>query len=193
MELRTRRLNLRGINKNSLIFLGIIVLSLIAIFFLIGSKLKSPSPISGQKTQVKDAKAVTGINQEFSFPLKDDKGKEVSRIKFFIENAEIRDEIIVRGQKATSARGRTFLILNLKLTNDLNQSVEINTKDYLRLGLSSKENEWLAPDIHNDPVSVQAISTKYTRVGFAVNEGEKSFKLQIGEINGEKVVLDINL
>lgn len=136
--------------------------------------------------KVAAARATTELGREFEFPLISDSGEEVSKIKYKLELAELRSEIVVKGQKATAIKGREFLIINLKITNEHNQSIEINTRDYIRLSVNKNENEWLAPDIHNDPVNVQAISTKYTRIGFPINSNDKNLVLQIGEINGSK-------
>ena len=122
----------------------------------------------------------------FAFPLKDNKVEKVAEVKYMIEKAELRDEIIVQGKRATAVKGRTFLIFNLKVSNEFTQSIEINTKDYVRLSVNGNEEEWLAPDIHNDPVTVQAISTKYTRVGFPINDSDTNLIIRIGEIEGEK-------
>ena len=143
------------------------------------------------RVEIKEAKKTMEVNQEFNFPLKNDKGDEISNIKFAIERAELRDEIIVKGKRATSVKGRTFLIINLKIVNDFKQSIEIKTRDYIRLAVNGNEKEWLAPDIHNDPVEIQPISTKYTRVGFPINDTDRKLKLQIGEVNGEKKIIDL--
>ena len=68
----------------------------------------------------------------------------------------------------------------------------MNTRDYVRLTVNNG-SEWLAPDIHNDPVEIQAISTKYTRIGFPISDTDKKLKLQIGEINGDKEIVDLKL
>lgn len=141
--------------------------------------------------QVAPAKATTPIGKEFTFPLKNEKGSEVSKIKYVIESAELRYEIIVKGQRARSIKGRIFLIFNLKIVNDFKQKIEIQTSDYLRLSVNDSKNAWLAPDIHSDPVAIQAISTKYIKVGFAINESDKDLILRIGEINGEKQDLEV--
>lgn len=146
-----------------------------------------------QRYQLKAAKAKAELNHEFSFPLNNEKGIEVSRIKYVLQNVELRDEIVVKGKKATAIKGRTFMIINLKIVNDFERSIEINTKDYIRLSVNGLETELLAPDIHNDPVTIQAISTKYSRVGFPINDTDTNLKLKVGEINGEKQTLDINL
>lgn len=129
------------------------------------------------------------LNKEYSFPIKNDAGKEISQIKYILELAEIRDEIVVKGQKATAIKGRTFLIINLKIKNELNKKIEVNTRDYVRL--STNNNEWIAPEIYNDPVEIQPISTKFTRIGFPINDNNFNFKMQLGEITGTKDIFDL--
>ncbi|MEK6881741.1 MAG: hypothetical protein AABY22_19140, partial [Nanoarchaeota archaeon] len=63
------------------------------------------------------------INRDFEFPLKDDAGKEQGKVKFNIENAEIRDEIVLKGKKATALKDKTFLIINLKITNGSDKTI----------------------------------------------------------------------
>lgn len=177
-----------------LIILGaILVLLLLSIRFLnsFGASNAQVQGTQAVKSDLIPPKAVKEVNKEFTFPIKDNKGKEVSSIKYLIENAQLQDEIIIKGQKATAVKGRTFLIFNLKITNGHNLAVQINTRDYLRLSTEGS-NELLAPDIHNDPVEIQAISTKITRIGFPVDEISKNFKLQIGEIDGTKETFDLN-
>lgn len=146
---------------------------------------------SDSKFDVQKPKASITLSKDFSFPLKNDKGEEIGKIKYTLENAELRDEIVVKGQKAVAVKGRIFLIVNLKIVNDSSQGIQINTRDYVRLSMNNNEKELLAPDIHNDPVEVQAISTKPTRLGFSINESDKNLKLHIGEIKGDKTTVDI--
>lgn len=145
------------------------------------------------KTTIKEAKATQSLNREFKFPLKNEKGETLGEIKYVLENAEIRDEIIVKGKKATAVSGREFLVFNVKVTNDTNQTISMNTKDYVRLFVNGNENEPLSPSIHNDPVVVDAISVKSTRIGFAVNESDKKLQVKVGEIKGNKESIDLEL
>ena len=165
-----------------LFLVGIIVLAFIFGARLLGKR----GNVAGDQIEVGVAEKTLEINKEFAFPLKDNKGEKVAEVKYMIEKAELRDEIIVQGKRATAVKGRTFLIFNLKVSNEFTQSIEINTKDYVRLSVNGNEEEWLAPDIHNDPVTVQAISTKYTRVGFPINDSDTNLIIRIGEIEGEK-------
>lgn len=152
----------------------------------------SKSITSSEKAALKDALKTLPLNREFKFPLKDEKNETVGEIKYTIENIELRDEIIIKGKKAYAVKGRAFLILNLKITNDSSKTISMNTKDYARLFVNNNENEPLSPSIHNDPVVVDAISVKPTRIGFAISENDKNIKLKIGEIKGEKTTVDIN-
>lgn len=163
---------------------------------LLGFKVLSSVSFSSRadnKTEVKGAIATQDINQEFTFPLKDAQGTQIGALKYMLEQTELRDEIIVKGQRANAIQGRTFVILTIKITNDFTQPVQINTRDYIRLSVNGNTQELLAPDIHNDPVEVQAISTKYTRVGFPINTNDKDLVLWVGEINGEKQQIPVTL
>jgi hypothetical protein len=73
----------------------------------------------------------------------------------------------------------------------LDKGIEINSRDYVRLIVDGNTKEMLAPEIHNDPVEAQAISTKYTRVGFPINTSDKNLVLQVGEINGPKQTIKL--
>lgn len=171
---------------------GFIVVAGLLAFGISKTNFLSAGNSFGEKTEIAPANATLGLNKELIYPLKDDKGTQVSQFKYTVEDAELRDEIIVKGQRATAIKGRTFLILNLKINNEYNQAIQVNTRDYIRLSVNNNEAELLAPDIHNDPVEIQAISTKFTRVGFPINESDTNIKLKLGEINGNKESVDIN-
>lgn len=182
-----------GENKKKIIYVIITIVGIIAILFFVRGLASSISKDSkNDQIDIKSAEKLTDLNKEFAFPLKNSEGEEVSSFKYEIVSAELRDEIIVQGQKATAVKGRKFMIVNLKLSNSFDKSIEVNTRDYIRLSVNENQDEWLAPDIHNDPVEIQAISTKNTRVGFPINESDTKLVLQIGEINGEKQKVDIN-
>lgn len=179
----------------SYIFIGLAVL--IIVFLLVRfnpfSASNSQAATGGSKASIKEAIATQPLNRVFKFPLKGEKDVVIGEIKYVIENAELRDEIIVKGKKANAVSGRTFLTFNLKITNDTNQTISMNTKDYIRLFVNGNEQEPLSPSIHNDPVVVDAISVKPTRIGFAINESDKDLKIKVGEIKGEKqeIVLEL--
>ncbi len=130
------------------------------------------------------------INQDFTFTI--GSGFNKVSLKYTLLSAESAKDIVIRGQTAHSVPGRAFLILSLKLTNSQNKGVLINTRDYVRMSPAGS-SDWLAADIHNDPVEVQAISSQFTRIGFAIDDTVHDFKLQIGDINDKKSVIDFSL
>lgn len=161
------------------------------ILFVKSTQTQTNQNLSAVKPLAPTAKSTFEINKEFDFPIKDSDGKTISTIKYIVESASIQDEILVKGERARAVQGRTFLIINLKIKNTYKQGIQINSRDYVRLVLDGNKEELIAADIHNDPVEVQAISTKTTRIGFPINEIHKSLELQVGEINGKKETIQI--
>ncbi|KKQ51600.1 hypothetical protein A2865_01450 [Candidatus Woesebacteria bacterium RIFCSPHIGHO2_01_FULL_39_17] len=132
----------------------------------------------------------TVIGKSITIPIKDSQGNTVNELKYTLDDYEITDEIIVNGKKANAVKGRAFLIVNITIDNPLGNSIQVNTRDYIRLSVNESEN-WVAPDIHNDPVEIQPIAGKVTRLGFPINEDDSNFSLQIGELNGQKEVINL--
>ncbi len=162
-------------------------------FLYLANKKDSPSTSDNQRLEVAKAIDSTSVNETFSFPLKDSKGVEVSKVEYTVEDTELKNEILVKGKKASSVTGRTFLVVNIKIKNTYGKSIDVATRDYLRLSVNGNESEWLAPDIHNDPVTVQADSVKMTRLAFPINETDKDLKLRIGELSSEKKIIPLDL
>jgi len=189
----------RKLNKKAVLKGAFFVVALVLVIFLVRgvSKFKGFTGKSGLNSsdvrpEVAGAKSSMELNREFSFPLKTAKGVEVSRFKYILQNAELRDEILVKGQKATAIKGKTFLVVNLKISNEFNQASKINSKDYIRLSVNGNKDEWLAPEYHNDPVEVQAQSTKYTRIGFPISDNDGNLLLRVGEIDGSKEEVSVS-
>lgn len=166
--------------------LTILILIVLGILVLVGRKFLLSNNKSDQRIELKGALATSILNKTIQIPVLDSKGATVTNVAYTIESAELRDEIIVQSRRMVAIQGRLFLILNIKLVNEYNKELEIKAGDYVRLSLNNNEKELLAPDIHNDPVRVQAISTKYTRVGFPIYDKSTNTVLYIGAITGQK-------
>lgn len=188
-----------GIIENKLARYGAGFAALLLMFFVFRAITSSSSDESVQgatdqsSIELNEPLASQDVNKEITFPITDNSGAEVGEVLMVLEKAEVRDELIVKGKKAASVQGRVFLVLNLKVTNSFERAIEVNTRDYFRVAVGGDESEWLAPDIHNDPVKIQAISTKPTRVAFPVDAGVNTYVLQVGEIKGEKERVELNL
>lgn len=163
----------------------IIIIAVIIVLAIINllkddTKTQNYSGFGDQRINAPSTKAKQDINQTFSFTI----GK--NKIDYIIENAQLQDEIILKGQIAKSVKGKTFLILNLKIRNNTNELIQVNTRDYVRLSMNDDKNEKIALEIHNDPVSVQPISTKLTRLALPIKDSDKNLVLHVGEIDGKK-------
>lgn len=188
------RINKRNFKKYILPAVAILVVGYLALTYFNDTSANTlATSNTGERIKIADAVATTQITRPFSFPIKDNEGNEVSQFTVNVLNAELRDEIIVQGKRATSVEGRTFLVVNLEIKNDYDRSIQINTRDYFRLTMNGNEDNKFAPDVHNDPVDVQAISTKPTRIAFPVNDTDNSFVLHVGEISGTKERVELNL
>lgn len=180
-------------NKTPFILLALVV-GLIIFFGLQRSLSQSTTDAVSQdeRTNINAPLQKQSIDKSFSFPLREQDGKEVSQLIYLVESVEVRDQIIVKGQRATVIQGRRFLIVNIKLTNNFDKTINVNAKDYLRVIINGS-SEKLAPDMHSDPVEVQPISTKFTRLGMTINDTDKKITLQVGEISGKKEDIHITL
>ncbi|MCL5090730.1 MAG: hypothetical protein M1514_01835 [Patescibacteria group bacterium] len=171
-------------------FFGLIIPAAI-VFFLYRKSYQKPMAKTLPSTLVSEAKVNPRKEINKDFTLSFGSGRQKTVIRYLIESAEVTDEIVVKGQKYKAVSGRSFLILNLKITNEGSEGVQISSRDFVRLSLNG-QGEKIAPEIHNDPVEVQAISTKLTRLGFTINSNEKQFVLSLGEIKGEKQTVELS-
>jgi len=184
----------KGSMKKKILLLGgsvCIIILLVIGGYLIG---KNTQASSNQVTSIAVDKPYFSkdINRDFSFPVKDAKGNTVATITYTIESANLQNQIILQGQRADAVTGRTFLIFNVKILNPSTQNIQINTRDFIRVTVDNS-NELLAPEIHNDPVDIQPISTKYTRIGLPIDTTVTSVTLHVGEIDGTKTPITIPL
>lgn len=182
----------RNIKRNHVIIAVVAVLLVVA--FAAGKFASSGSSLgqSDERANAPTPLATQQLNNEFKFPLKDDQGKTVAQISYLVETANLQDAFIFQGKLAKAVKGRTFLIFDLKITNPYTKTIEINAKDYVRVKANGKD-EQLAPEIHNDPIQIQANSTKYTRIGLPINDTDKDLTLLIGELTGKKETIKLTL
>lgn len=171
--------------KYLLIAAGVIIFFFFVILLSSSGKSSNVSQVSAPVPVAKQM-----INRDFTFTKKDDKGVEIAKVKYTVQTAELDNQIIIKGQTATAITGRIFLIVNLAIVNNTDKDVVLDTRNYIRLSIN-KSTELLAPDIHNDPVDIQPISTKLTRVGFPINTTDKNLSLQVGEIDGTKQTINL--
>lgn len=146
----------------------------------------SPTPTLAQ---TRDKKAE--INKTISIPITNAGEEIVSEIDYELTEYEFTDEIIVQGKAANAIEGRTFFIITVRIVNKHDQTVQLNTRDYVRISVD--DSDLLAPDIHNDPVTIQSNSTHMTRLGFPMNEDQDKITIRLGNDDTEVVFIELKL
>lgn len=128
------------------------------------------------------------LDRNFSFPILDAQGEKVSELIYKISEYELTKEVSVNGRNAVFTDDNILLIFDVEITNEANNAFNIVASDYLRLSINGEE-KWIAAEINSDPVEVRPKSTKQTRIGFKILEGDSNLRLQVGEVDGEKEVI----
>ena len=181
--------------KSIFISLGVIIV-IFLIVILINMGITKSNAQSGntaaQKTQVVQPVSDQTINRDFQFSVKDKTGKVLTLFDYKILDAQFINEVVINGQKYNPIPGKTFLVINLQITNNFTQTITIAPRDYVRIMMNNSK-EKLAPDIYNDPVDVQAISTKPSKLALAVSTTDKDIQMQVGEITGTKTLIPLTL
>ena len=132
--------------------------------------------------------AQTALNSEYKFEALT-ASKKKTEIVLRLTDAEIRKEVLIQGKPATASGDKAFLILNLEFDNADTVSKYITPVDLFRL--VDDKGKKFAADVHSNMVEVAPISTKKTKIGFVVLSSQKTFKLNLGELEGEKTDLEV--
>lgn len=166
-----------------MIILGGIILFTIG--FFVGRQIAPNTTLASTTLQAPTVQAQQNIQKNFQFPVDDASGKTITTIAYTVETADKQNQVIIQGQRAYAVAGKTFLILNIKLTNPSDQTVQINARNYIRISIG-KNNELLAADMYSDPIIIQPISTETTKLGFPIDVHERNITLHVGELKGPK-------
>lgn len=172
------------------------VLILVLVIGLIGFGISKSQKVPGAPTAVANGSQTNGnptltINKEYNFPIYDKGKKTENNLKMLVTTVERSDKILINGKPASAREGKDFLIINLEISNPTSDKLNIRPVDFFRL--VDDQGQQYAADVHNDPVKAEPISIKKTRIGFLVDESQKSFKCLVGEINGDKQEITINI
>jgi hypothetical protein len=169
-------------SKKFIILLVIIIAIVVGISLIRGSNKATVNGVSTQKAISVD------LNRTFLFPTYTNQGKlvDANKIKFKITTIDKTSQVLVKDQIFTAKNNKMFLIVNLSLKNDSTATMNVIPGDLVRLSVAGSDDNKFAPDLHNNVVSVAAISTKMDRVGFVIPADAKDFTLYVGEIQKAK-------
>jgi hypothetical protein len=179
----------KSLFKRKILLIGAVLL--VIGFFLINGGIFKKKKVDGNSKPIVKSVAV---DRSFDFPALTNQGKtSPTKIKFKITNVEKTNQVLVKEQIYTAKNNKTFLIAAIELKNDASVPLNIVPGDLVRMTYNNDEDNKYAPDLHNNMVMVSAISTKLERLGFVIPEDVKQFKLYVGELEGKKEVITVNI
>lgn len=173
------------LNLQTLAVIFIILLLLIGGVFLVRRR-RASNQVRGT-TKIIDQ---IEIGKQFEFAgLHPENRKPVTeKISFTIISAEKTDQIVVKNKLYKPPQGRVFLSLNLELKNESTQELGFFSRNLVRLMIDDKP---FAPQFYNRGITVAPIAIKKDKLGFTVETKQKEFKLQVGELTGEKEIVEL--
>ena len=135
---------------------------------------------------------VLPLSHNFEVVPKTKEGKNTNG-KFPVEVTSVQkaESVLVQGQRVAARNNKEFLVLNMEISNNYNVPLYTYPVDSFRL--INVDGKKFAPTAHQGNVEVRPQSTKTSNVGFVVPIGSKKFKVEVGELNGEKTILEFTL
>ena len=139
-----------------------------------------------------EAPNVLGLSQQFEVTAKTKDGRNTNGdISVDVTGTYKAGSLLVQGQRVIARNGKEFLIINMELSNPYNVPLYLQPVDSFRL--IGDDDKKYAPTAHQGNVEIRPQSTKTSNVGFVIPKGESKFKVEIVELNSEKVVLEFSL
>lgn len=132
------------------------------------------------------------LKQNFDVVAKTKDGKNTNG-KFQVEvtSAHKAESLLIQGQKVIARNKKVFLVVNMEISNSYKVALYNQPVDSFRLiGADGKR---YAPTAHQGNVEVRPESTKTSNVGFIVPVDQKKFKVEVGDLNSDKVILEFSL
>ncbi len=134
------------------------------------------------------------LNREFEFDIQviNDQGNFLTtkeKIKFILTDAELKDEIKLKGEPKKANDGQQYLILRIELQNNSSSRLAIISNKYIRL--TDPDGKKYSPDFHNAMIAIDPLSVRRDLVAYIVNTSTKTFNFQVGELDGDKQSIEI--
>lgn len=132
------------------------------------------------------------LKQSFSVVAQTKDGKTTNgNFAIDVTGAYRSGTVLVQGTSVVAKNNKDFLVINMDITNPYNVPLYIYPVDNYRLVDSTGKK--FAPTTHQGQVEVRPQSTKQSNVGFIVPLNQNKFKIEVGQLTGDKVLLDFSL
>lgn len=167
-------------NPKRLFFVALAILAAIGLYFIFFANRSNATP------------DVLPLKQSFSVVAKTQDGKNTNgTLKIDVTGAYKTDNLLIQGSKVFARNGKQFMVMNMEISNSYNLALYTYPVDSFRL--ISDNGKKFAPTAHQGNVETRPQSTKTSNIGFIVPKDQKKFKVEVGELTGEKVVLEFSL
>lgn len=144
---------------------------------------------SNQSTQP-NLTAQIQLNQNYQMVAHDINGAALNKkLNLSFIDAKKVSSILIQGKTAQAINGKTFILLDFNIVNPDKTVYFANTSDLFRLVSGSTKT---APAVHQGVIDIRPLSTKSSNVGFLVGKDDKNFTIEVGEIDGNKRVIQVN-
>ena len=145
--------------------------------------------VAGNSTSVSQGQV--NINRKFDVAIKSSDGKPTGEdLHVTITSVEKAESILIQNKPARTKNGKIFLLINMEIRNDTKKELNVKPVDMVRL--VDSEGKTYAADVYNTDVTAEAVSIRKTRVGYVVDNSQKTFKLLIGEVREEQEPIEVN-
>lgn len=163
-----------------LLFALVVIGALVGLYIIFFSKGSSPTATT------------LPLSQNFEVVAKTKDGKNTNgKLPIEVTGAYRSDFVLVQGQRVTARNNKEFVVLNMEISNSYNVPLYTYPVDSFRL--IDADGKKFAPTAHQGNVEVRPQATKTSNVGFIVQKGIERFKVEVGELNGEKTILEFSL
>lgn len=132
------------------------------------------------------------LKQNFEVVAKTKDGKNTNG-KFQVEvtSANKAESLLIQGQRVIARNNKIFLVVNMEISNSYKVALYNQPVDSFRL--IGDDGKKYAPTAHQGNVEIRPQSTKTSNVGFVVPKDQKKFKVEVGDLNSDKVILEFSL
>lgn len=173
--------------------ISIVIAAVLVVAVLVSLRASSQGKgfVQGAAEQTSSDRKIVDINKSFEIPIKTKEGEETGeKLNVKILTMEIAKEILIQGKPAKAKDGKAFLLITMEIENPTKRQLSVKPIDMVRM--INADGKGVAAEVHNNEVSSEPVSTKKTRIGYVINEGDTHFKFLIGEVRGVQEPIEVS-
>ena len=183
-----------GAKRTIYIVLGVILLIVLAgsVFYFTKGRSKSGSQSDTSNQIVSENGVSAALNKKINFPIKDSSGKDTgNQLVVNFTNVERSEKILYKGRPLSPRESKDFIVVNIEIENSTKDRLTVRPADFMRL--VDTQGRQFAADIQTDPIKVEPLSIKRTRIVYIVADNLRDLKFLIGQINADRETVEVRI